>query len=99
MENLKDTIIEKLNKLLNSDKLIIKQLHPIDSFSDPTIINLFNFGLFKINDMHYSCLHCWNTFYDMLYSNTSIFNIHNKISFCKGDSLEEIIIKMDLMGI
>jgi hypothetical protein len=97
MENLEVKIIDKLNKILNSDKLIIKLIYPINSHIYPTTNKLFNFGLFKLTDE--SCLYCWNTFYDMVYSNMCIFNVHNKISFCKGDSLEEIVIKLDLMGI
>jgi hypothetical protein len=97
MENLEEKVIEKLNTLLKPYKLIIKPMYPITD--SPRAINLFNFGVFKISDMYYSCLCCWNTFYDMLYSNTcSIFNLCHEISFCKGDSLEEIIIKCDLMG-
>jgi hypothetical protein len=99
MENLEDTIIEKLNKLLNSDKLIIRPRYPINRPIYPTVINMFNFGLFKLTDEFHVCLYCWNTIYDMLFSRDCIFNVHNKISFCKGDSLEEIIIKLDLMGI
>jgi hypothetical protein len=98
MENLEATIIEKLNKLLNSDKLIIKPIYP-NSLIYPAAVKLCNFGLFKLTDKYHLCLYCWNTFYDMLYSSMCIFNVHDKISFCKGDSLEEIMIKMDLMGI
>lgn len=99
MENLENKIIEKLNTILNGDKLMIGPIYPTNSYIYPALNNMFNFGLFKLTDELCVCLYRWNTFYDMLYSSMCIFNVHDKISFCKGDSLEEIIIKLDLMGV
>lgn len=98
MENLEVKIIEKLNKLLNPHNLIIKPIYP-NSLIYPAAIKMCNFGLIKLNDEYHMCSYYWNTIYDMLYSSMCIFNVCHEISFCKGDSLEEIIIKCDLMGI
>jgi hypothetical protein len=97
MKNLEEQCLEKLNKLLKLYNLIIKPIYP-NSIIYPEAIKLCNFGLFKLNDEYHICSYCWNTFYDMLYSSMCIFNVCHEISFCKGDSLEEIIIKCDLMG-
>lgn len=99
MENLEEKIVAKLNKLLKSHKLIIKPIYP-NSITYPEAIKRCVFGLYKLNnDYNHICSHCWNTIYDMLYSNGCIFDVCHKISFCKGDSLEEIIIKCDLLEI
>jgi hypothetical protein len=97
MKNLEEQCLEKLNKLLKLYNLIIKPIYP-NSIIYPEAIKLCNFGLFKLNDEYHICSYCWNTIYDMLYSNMCIFNVCHEINFCKGDSLEEIIIKCDLMG-
>jgi hypothetical protein len=96
MENLEVKIIKNLNKLLKPYKLIIKPIYFNESTYFNSTINLCNWGVFNQNP---ACLHFWNTIYDMLFSHDCIFNVCNKISFCKGDSLEEIMIKIDLMGI
>ena len=96
MENLEVKIIKNLNKLLKPYKLIIKTIHFNKSTHFNSTINLCNWGVFNQNT---ACLHFWNTIYDMLFSNDCIFNVCDKIKYCKGGSLEEIIIKMDLMGI
>ena len=97
MENLEVKIVEKLNKLLKNHNLIIKPIYP-NSMIYPEAIKICNFGLFKLNNDYHLCSYCWNTIYDMLFSQFCIFNVCYEISFCKGDSLEEIIIKCDLMG-
>lgn len=75
MENLEVKIVEKLNKLLNSDKLIIKPVYA-NSLIYPATIKICNFGLFKLTDKCNTCLYCWNTIYDMLYSDMCIFNVY-----------------------
>lgn len=98
MKNLEVKTVEKLNKLLKIYNLIIKPVYPMGMIY-PEAIKLCPFGLYKLNNDNILCSHCWNTIYDMLYSDGYIFNVCHEISFCKGDSLEEIIIKCDLIGI
>lgn len=102
MDNLEKQIINRLNKYLKKYNSSIEKIkHDVHNKS---WIDIFDYGLYTNN----RCVHFWTTSNEMFFSNTiNIFNVYlyeypnfnENIKFCRGDSLEEIILKMSLMGI
>lgn len=103
MDNLEKQIVDRLNihfKKYNSYIEKIKPDTPGESWN-----NIFVYGFFTNNKGVYF----WSTSNEMFFSKlVNIFNVcvyykypnfNKNIEFCKGGSLEEIILKMNLMGI
>jgi hypothetical protein len=102
MENLEKQIIKRLNKVLNKYNLDIVTNLDVDDviFCNTDLVLKYN------NDNRPSWIYFWVSIDDMLFAADNIFTFlpnhieHSvNICYCAGDSLEEIIIKMDLAGI
>lgn len=111
MENLEEQIIKRLNNHLEKYGFYIKSVDT-DAHLFGTYGFMFNWGLF-INysaefSLDYRIVHLWKTINDMLlskqhnifkYIKYSKYNEVCDLRCCISDSLEELIINMDLMGI
>lgn len=104
MDNLEKQIIDRLNKYFKKYDISIEKIKHDVHNKLWTDIFIYGYGLYT----DARGVYFWPTSNDMFFSNTvNIFNVYlyenpnfNKdIEFCKGNSLEEISIKMDLMGI
>jgi hypothetical protein len=103
MENLEKQIITRLKRYLlkyNLDIVNSSEVDDIMFFNTDCCLLKYN------NDYSASCIYFWTSIDDMLFSADNIFtflpnHIEHSVDFCHcaGDSLEEIIIKMDLLGV
>ena len=112
MENLEEQIIKRLNNHLEKYGFCIKSTDT-DAHLFGSYYDMFSWGLFDKNysnkfTMGYRIVYLWKTSNDMLLSKKhNIFkNItyspYNKacdLRYCISDNLEELTMKMDLMGI
>jgi hypothetical protein len=110
MKTLEEQIIKRLNNYLEKYGFCIKSTDT-DAHLFGSYYDMFSWGLFKKYSnafaMGYRIVYLWKTSNAMLLSKKhSIFNVkysqYNEvrdIRCCIGDSLEELTIKMDLMGI
>jgi hypothetical protein len=108
MENLEEQIIKRLNNHIEKYGFCIKSTDT-DAHLFGSYYDMFSWGLFKkySNEfaMGYRIVYLWKTFNAMLLSKKyNVFNVtrYNEvcdIRCCISDSLEELAIKMDLMGI
>lgn len=109
MENLEEQIIKRLNNHLEKYGFCIKSTDT-DANLFGTYGFLFNWGLF-LSSTEFSTddriVYLWKTSNDMLLSKKhnvfkykySKYNEVCDFSCCISDSLEELAIKMDLMGV
>jgi hypothetical protein len=110
MENLEEQIINRLNNHIEKYGFCIKSTDT-DAHLFGTYGFMFNWGLF-LSSSEFSTddriVHLWKTSNDMLlskkynvfkYVKYSRYNEVCDIRCCISDSLEELVIKMDLMGI
>lgn len=102
MNNLEQQIITRLKRYLLKYNLDIVTKLDVDDviFRNTDLVLAYN------NNNRSSCIYFWTSVDDMLFAADNIFtflprHIERSANICQcgGDSLEEIVMKMDLIGI
>jgi hypothetical protein len=102
MTNIEQQLLTRLNKYLKKYEFVIKEMPPNTFFSNEN--NNWAIYMSDVHGVYTLYIASWESFEKMMFSRYSLFDALKELKFydisqCKGASLEEISIKLSLIGI